>query len=270
MSKFPPVLFAVFLLAPSALLAAETPWMSADNLRARLISGKNVNGVLEAALDVELAQGWHSYWKSPGDAGLAPVFDWSASENVEKAEVSWPWPLRFDEMGITTFGYEGAFAFPLTIHIKDPAKDARLDLALSMMICKDICIPENIKLSLAVPASGAQGGLQSLIDMKKRAVPSESAPSTLAIDAVVAGPKALSVSVFSKGGFEGADLFAFAGDRAFTARPVITLDEKRKGAGLITVSTPSDIRDLSSFLAGKELVIVFVSAGRAVEKAIKF
>src|SRR3546814_7282787 len=50
--------------------------------------------------------GWHTYWRHPGDSGIAPTFDWSKSQNVAEIEVLWPAPLRFDQPGDMTIGYK--------------------------------------------------------------------------------------------------------------------------------------------------------------------
>ncbi|MEZ5919077.1 MAG: hypothetical protein R3D66_03935 [Alphaproteobacteria bacterium] len=42
-----------------------------------------------------MSEGWHSYWKVSGDAGLPPCFDWSGSDNIEKADIFWPMPHRW-------------------------------------------------------------------------------------------------------------------------------------------------------------------------------
>ncbi|PKQ06611.1 MAG: hypothetical protein CVT72_05995, partial [Alphaproteobacteria bacterium HGW-Alphaproteobacteria-11] len=58
-----------------------------------------------AGIDMRLAPGWKTYWKNPGDSGIAPSFDWSASENVADIDLGWPAPRRFDDPGDVTYGY---------------------------------------------------------------------------------------------------------------------------------------------------------------------
>lgn len=84
-------------------------------------------------------QGWHTYWKNPGDSGLP-------SEFILKPETKayeWPIPTRHMEVGdILTIGYEDKQHF----FFDDVAGD--IDAHIKMLICKDICIPGEAKLKL--------------------------------------------------------------------------------------------------------------------------
>src|SRR5262245_57588765 len=61
-----------------------TPWMELQGARLRLIAGPAGNGSARylAGVEVVLADGWKTYWRMPGDAGVPPSFDWSDSANT--------------------------------------------------------------------------------------------------------------------------------------------------------------------------------------------
>ena len=62
-------------------------------IQAKLRPGwRMANGIHMAALQLDLAPGWKTYWRQPGDSGLAPRFDFSQSEGVQKVEVIYPTP----------------------------------------------------------------------------------------------------------------------------------------------------------------------------------
>ena len=61
-------------------------------------------GVLQGALEIDLKPGWKTYWRDPGDAGVPPTIDATASSNVASAELSFPAPHRFDEASPTGRG----------------------------------------------------------------------------------------------------------------------------------------------------------------------
>ena len=42
----------------------------------------SASGTRIAALHLTLTPGWHTYWRIPGEAGIAPRFDWGRSQNV--------------------------------------------------------------------------------------------------------------------------------------------------------------------------------------------
>ena len=85
-------------------------------------------------------QGWHTYWKNPGDSGLPSEF---ILKPASSKAYEWPVPTRHLEAGdILTIGYEGKQHF----FFDDVKGD--VDAHIKMLICKDICIPGEAKLKL--------------------------------------------------------------------------------------------------------------------------
>ena len=54
-----------------------------------------------------MAEGWKIYWRTPGDSGLPPTFDWTGSQNLQSHTVKWPVPYRFTMYDIDNIGYNG-------------------------------------------------------------------------------------------------------------------------------------------------------------------
>jgi suppressor for copper-sensitivity B len=163
--------FIAFMLLPVSFAhAMETQWADSEQVRARLLTGVESAGEkdFEALLHLQLAEGWHTYWHHPGDAGLPPRFDWSGSENIEGVDISWPAPIRKQELDFYTLAYDGDVQMPLLVKIKEPGKAVKLHLKLAVMVCKDICIPQNLELVLNIPAGvGEVSSKQALIDAAK-------------------------------------------------------------------------------------------------------
>src|SRR5436190_11112413 len=89
-------LFMLFGLAPAE--AAVGPWVSDGKARIRLIAeGTDASGQLRAGLEIALDSGWHTYWRSPGDSGIAPAIDFSGSRNLGPIDVAFPVPERLDD-----------------------------------------------------------------------------------------------------------------------------------------------------------------------------
>jgi suppressor for copper-sensitivity B len=77
----------------NAAYAAATNWVGDSRAAVRLITATDhiaTDSTLEAGLEFRFAKGWHGYWRTPGDAGIPPTVDWSASENISGADISWP------------------------------------------------------------------------------------------------------------------------------------------------------------------------------------
>lgn len=121
----------------------------------RLVSSveKHDGEAFLAGIELRLAPGWKTYWRRPGDSGLAPEFDWSASDNVALVELRWPAPERFDDPGDITFGYKQGVVWPLRIVPEEPGEPVVLRLSMNYGICADMCIPREGDLTLAVLAA---------------------------------------------------------------------------------------------------------------------
>ncbi|WP_271948512.1 protein-disulfide reductase DsbD domain-containing protein [Ruegeria faecimaris] len=109
-----------------------------------LDGGRTANGAYLGALRVTLQDGWKTYWRAPGDAGIPPQFDWKRSTNVGSVSITWPAPDVFDQNGLQSIGYENQMVLPVEISPKNPAKPVRLKGTVDLGVCKDVCIPERL------------------------------------------------------------------------------------------------------------------------------
>ncbi|GLS22492.1 protein involved in C cytochrome biogenesis [Labrys miyagiensis] len=152
-----PALVLALAGLPAATLAGEaSPWSAVDGAAMRLLPG-NAPGNGPAGLEIKLDEGWKTYWRNPGDAGIPPSFDWSKSENLSSVTVLWPAPTRLDDEGGSSAVYRGDVVLPLKVTAADPAKPVRLSLALDYAICHEICVPAKGSADLTL-APGTQGG----------------------------------------------------------------------------------------------------------------
>jgi thiol:disulfide interchange protein/DsbC/DsbD-like thiol-disulfide interchange protein len=97
------------------------------------------------ALSFENFPHWHTYWKNPGDAGLAikNVFTIDSKE-IKLEEVEWPAPRRFIEPGnLWAYGYEGSYSlfFKLSKADFNKLNGKTIELKSTWLICKHICVP---------------------------------------------------------------------------------------------------------------------------------
>lgn len=145
---------AVLSAALSQSVASQSFFLNADapKAEARLIAGwTEPDGKRVAGLRIELADGWKTYWRSPGEAGIPPTFNWDGSENVADVQIDWPTPIVFYTYGLRTIGYKDEMTLPLLITPKDASKPVRLRLELFYGVCEDICVPSHAEMSLDLP-----------------------------------------------------------------------------------------------------------------------
>lgn len=109
------------------------------------------------ALRLEHEPHWHTYWINAG-TGYPTSLAWELPAGWSAGEIQWPAPIVIkDSKGnITGNGYEGVAYLPVTI---TPAADARpgesvtLQAAAEWLMCADVCIPGDAKLTLTLPVS---------------------------------------------------------------------------------------------------------------------
>ena len=84
-SSSKPVLAAVLLLSAISAVAGSaeaeiaSEWVTVQASKVRLVAGWRGTEVI-AGVELQLGDGWKTYWRSPGDAGgVPPFFDWSGS-----------------------------------------------------------------------------------------------------------------------------------------------------------------------------------------------
>ena len=147
------------------------------------------NGARMAAVELRLAPGWKTYWRSPGDAGIPPGFDWSASQNVKSVRIHWPAPDVFEANGMQTIGYHEHLVLPVEVTPIDPGRPMRLSVTLELGVCDEICLPAAVSLSsdLTDPGAPDSGISAALAD---RAVPAGEAGVTsvaCAVDPIADG-----------------------------------------------------------------------------------
>ena len=128
---------------PSAMAGMTKPYRLSLMIADYDAAAKIYIGGLEIALD----QGWKTYWRLPGDAGIPPQFDWSRSKNLKSVEILWPAPHRFIDAGGEAIGYKDRVVFPLRIMPENPDVPVTLNLSLFFGVCQDICIPGSGELS---------------------------------------------------------------------------------------------------------------------------
>ena len=156
--------FATFLsiLSGSALAfdpSTEGKWQGNGKSQLRLIGAKTEwlgQNQLFAGIEIRLAPKWKTYWRTPGDTGIPPYFDWNGSENLKKAEVMYPVPGRFQDPTGMTIGYKSQVTLPVLLTPEDPLKPIKLKLSAQYAICYDLCVPVSASQSLTIDGDSAQ------------------------------------------------------------------------------------------------------------------
>ena len=163
--------FAATILMSSLAIEAcaqdASPWQRDGHSAVRLLAGSRSGAVLLGGIAFQLQPGWKTYWRSPGDSGVPPRFDFSKSENIEAVTVLWPAPVKFDDgAGGSSMGYHDQVVLPLRIVAKNTDKPVTLRAAVNYAICDKLCVPveADVELAFTSVASTEDGALFAALD----------------------------------------------------------------------------------------------------------
>ncbi len=263
--------FLLSVIGPAG--AASSSWADAMGGRLRLIApggALSQSGNLQAGIEIDLEDGWKTYWRSPGDAGIPPEFDFSGSINLKKADVHFPYPKRDKDGDAVSIVYKRDVVFPVDITPLDPALPVILRLSALYGVCEEICVPADGKVSLILSAVTARDeAIASRIAAARDKVPVRtdsgeqlSVRSVLAATDDKTGKPALDVTIRLPDPSAMHDMFVEGpldwflpaptrlGDAPGGARYRVDLSELPKGAEL----------------AGTELRFTLLNEGRAAEQ----
>jgi DsbC/DsbD-like thiol-disulfide interchange protein len=148
--------FALALLLPLPALAATWGETVPDTVaRLEILPGWRDGDTHVAAMRLTLAPGWKTYWRSPGAAGLPPVFSWSGSENLGGVRFEWPVPDVFHTNGMRSIGYHDQLVLPMLVAVGTQGQPVRLRGELQVGVCDTVCVPWSARFDAVLPAGGA-------------------------------------------------------------------------------------------------------------------
>ncbi|MEZ5956799.1 MAG: protein-disulfide reductase DsbD family protein [Hyphomonadaceae bacterium] len=155
-------LAALFLSFLSFSMASAQPLPGARQVdvglhsaRAAVAPGERFTIVLRETIN----DGWHTYWRNPGDSGEATSLTWTLPAGWRAGEIQWPTPEAVPFAVLVNYGYEGEVLFPVEITVPAnarPGSTVTLTAEAYWLVCSDICVPEDATVTLNVPVA-AQG-----------------------------------------------------------------------------------------------------------------
>lgn len=198
--------------------AAESSWLRSlqnDHASVRVRADTTAQGETRLLIDVKLENGWKTYWRSPGEGGIAPSIAWK--ENSPAVNWFWPTPARFDVAGITTQGYHQRVTFPLRVQGKAPATLAGV---LTLSTCSNVCLLTDYPFSVA-PSSRDAGFAHDYAQAMGRIPLAQGLTDTLQADA---RPGELIVTAQRSAGWTDPALFLDSVGEVDFGKPHIRVD----------------------------------------------
>jgi thiol:disulfide interchange protein/DsbC/DsbD-like thiol-disulfide interchange protein len=120
---------------------------------------------------------WHTYWKNPGDSGLATRIDYELPAGATAGEIQWPTPERITTGPVTNYGYSNQVTLLSTLKVPDNIAAGGVfpvKAKVKWLVCEEECIPQEVDLALELPVvlPGADTGRGSpLIETARAGLP---------------------------------------------------------------------------------------------------
>ena len=111
---------------------------------------------IHVALRQQIQKGWHTYWRNSGDSGEPTRIKWTLPAGWRAGDFTWATPRRIPVGPLMNYGYEGQVLLPMTLTAPASAKPGdkvTLNAAVSLLVCAEVCVPEDDALSLTLPVT---------------------------------------------------------------------------------------------------------------------
>lgn len=143
------------LLSPAAS-AMESLWVNSGEADVRVLSpaqGIVSEGSLLVGVEIRLPEGWHTYWRNPGDSGEAVSLSWQAEGLSSASQIAWPIPERIPYGPLINLGYKNSVLLTQILSFGELKGAEMIDLSVSgrWLVCSDVCIPEEASLQISIP-----------------------------------------------------------------------------------------------------------------------
>lgn len=146
-------LFVLFYLFAGSFVEPQSP----SHVKAQLISefqSISPGKLFCVAVHLVIDEGWHTYWKNPGDSGLSTKIKWDLPEGFIAGDIQWPYPQRFEVPPLVSFGYQDEVLLLTEIKASESINQGsrmKLQASVDWLECKEVCIPGHADLSIEIP-----------------------------------------------------------------------------------------------------------------------
>ena len=205
---------------------------------------------------IELEEGWKTYWRMPGEAGIPPEFSWKTSVPAE-VDVLFPVPGRYADASGETVGYQREVVFPVIVTA--PAQSAvTLDLSLFFAVCKDICIPAQAEASIELGTGVRDPRGVARVEEFVKAVPLAGSVISSASITQEAGKPVLHLELQDK----VEDIFVETATTAYFRAPTFSADGRKASLVIDNVEDPAKLK-------GASLKITYTRLGLGLEQNVE-
>ncbi|MCB1722038.1 MAG: disulfide bond formation protein DsbD, partial [Alphaproteobacteria bacterium] len=178
------LLFASLSTTPAHAQSNETPDDESPKVKIRLLperTGVQPGEELWIGIDQSITQGWHTYWKNPGDSGTPLSISWT-NPNVKAGPLHWPTPHKIAYEPLINYGYKDELVILQKLKLPEDLPThlpVTLTANIEILVCKETCIPEYgvYSLTLNDPDTRLEDN-SAFIDKARQSLPQSAAWAT--------------------------------------------------------------------------------------------
>ncbi len=152
----------LLVLSATHAQAAESQLITTPRDTASLVTDTDAitpGQPVHLGLRLRMQPGWHTYWSNPGDAGAPPEL---AITGAQAGPIAFPAPQRLQDGPFTSFAYTGELLLPVTATVTATATaPAQIEATANWLICATVCVPEQARFHLTLPAGPAAPSTQA-------------------------------------------------------------------------------------------------------------
>jgi thiol:disulfide interchange protein DsbD len=149
--------------------------------KARILSNgysADKDSSIQIGVLIELANGWHIYWKNPGDSGIPTSVECNIPSDIQATQLQWPIPKAFEFEGLVSYGYEDQVLFITDIFLpkNDKTQIINITAIIKSLLCRDICIPFDTLINFTINLQedySADGTTKKLFEQTKKSLPTK-------------------------------------------------------------------------------------------------
>jgi DsbC/DsbD-like thiol-disulfide interchange protein len=172
-----PAVLIALLLCPAIAPAAETEWQNVAGAHVRVIASgaQDASPVGDAAIQIRLDPGWHTYWRFPGEAGIPTTADFAGSTGIEGARLRFPPPQTYTDPYSTSIVYRDEVVLPIDLEAgkTDGSAEGKATLRVHLVfgVCREICVPGEARFELPLKATGSDFAARMAIASSRLTLP---------------------------------------------------------------------------------------------------
>ena len=157
-------------------------WEKQKGLNAKIISENKMivpGQSMTIGLHLNHQEGFHTYWRNPGQVGVPTNLKWTLPEGFKISEISWPYPEVTQMADYPCHGYQRdvTLLMTLTAPAEISAKAVTLEAEAQWMCCSKECYPGNWNFVVNLPVSQTvhpHAKARSLIRAARKELPQDS------------------------------------------------------------------------------------------------